>query len=166
MPIYFKGVVSAANFCTSLRRVELVLVVNGEEGGRYKGKALMSHAENGFYWNTGRVRATAVSQLLVGRGDRESLQIKVEEWQGEWEGVQLGSSSRSRRAGRDRMLYKLYDFYLRASFELEPNKMPESECGWGEGRQRWLMGRGGGRWRGQQSTLISWVFKHASQPNA
>lgn len=49
MPIYFKGVVSAANFCTSLRRVELVLVVNGEEGGRYMGKALMSHAENGFY---------------------------------------------------------------------------------------------------------------------
>lgn len=35
MPIYFKGVVSAANFCTSLRRVELVLVamkLEGEEG--------------------------------------------------------------------------------------------------------------------------------------
>lgn len=29
------------------------------------------------------------------------------------------------------MLYKVYDFYLRASFELENNKMAESECGWG-----------------------------------
>lgn len=47
------------------------------------------------------------------------------------EGEEPGSSSRSRQAGgRDRMLYKLYDFYLRASFELEPNKMAERECGW------------------------------------
>lgn len=80
------------------------------------------------------MRATAVSQLLVGRADRELLQIKVEESRGEWagRGKELGgSSSRSRQAGgRDRMLYKLYDFYLRASFELEPNKMAERECGW------------------------------------
>lgn len=70
-----------------------------------------------------------MSQLLVDRG----------------KGRELCSGSKGRveeeeQAGRDRMLYKLYDFYLRASFELEPNKMTERRQ---KRRACWLMEIGG-----------------------
>lgn len=61
------------------------------------------------------------------------LQIKAER------GGKGGKARAVKQAGWDRMLYKLYDFYLRASFELEPNKLAE-------GRRRrlcWLMEMGG-----------------------
>lgn len=59
------------------------------------------------------------------------------------------------------MLYKLYDFYLRASFELEPNKMAERECGWGGktvlvvGRWKKEGGGGGGSTRRSSAEFLN-----------